>query len=958
MTQIYTRPILSLQEPPIFFTEAGNICPLSPQVSPKQVSERSIRSWSPSPNQPSMSAYRKVIFEVTSPKLGEKRRANHQEAGIHRQSLPPLSSIFSGAAQGGILGSSGRQSPPPGGLMVNPSEYRNPLVSYDQKRSRSSLDFQRRSPPHALLFDSSRRESAERPGLPPPLSTASSQTVELSRHDTRQSLSESQQYQKRIGTGDIWSPCHTRSNRSSYAGRVTPTPSGDQCEPTSPFNQQHIQEIGRSTYVNPPLNPHIPSGYPQTSSAYSDSTVVKDGLGPKIWTGTHFLPRFVRQAEVPGEGPCYFYDDGSYCKKVIDGEPVNAHWGVTKAGKPRKRLAIACITCREKKIKCDPDYPRCLQCEKFGRVCKFKNAPRGSNGSSDIPLADLKESLSRPGSSRDEESMPEKRENALPVSPSRIIRNKTPDTQLHHAKRQRLDFGEFPPIIENDSPQNQIRIAPSQATSFVDNLTLNTADKRPPQQCFINPYTVQPETVTELVSTFFKYVPEVANCMFLEGPFKKWALTIDEKSPEENVILNAVLCLASVFSSKQEQKALGKHYATTCRRIFENCPFSLQLVQSRLLLALYYFAKNDSELAWDLSGSAMRAAAALQLNLEIEKSNDTFRKVFPYGLNRTEYAECRRRTFWSTYLVDNLHEFCAGEFSKFKSEDIFLRLPCDENSFESQVEARIPLVNHAGIPYQGSNRSIGCMGYLVKIATLWGEVLANIYRRSQQAHTASLAAFTSFYDGATCRMREWNDTLPRRYTVSPENILRAANDGKLGTLITMHSVYHNTGMKLNRYIPHSALTSSQVAHHVAVANQHAEAFLTVIDALDAVRHSLQMQKYGDDSQQPKFSSPFVGYSIVSAVDILSAKLTRGTIAKRLTSFQSSQVLLSELCIFWQSLMNHQAAVEQRANELAELISDKDCKTSRSLVINFGDGNLKMRESIEPTPFRHDDCIYK
>lgn len=117
---------------------------------------------------------------------------------------------------------------------------------------------------------------------------------------------------------------------------------------------------------NPPPTP--------TSTSASEGLPSKDGLGPKIWTGTHFLPRFVRAAEVPGEGMCYFYDDGSHCKTVIDGEAVNAHWGVTKAGKPRKRLAIACITCREKKIKCDPDYPRCIQCEKFGRICKFKNA--------------------------------------------------------------------------------------------------------------------------------------------------------------------------------------------------------------------------------------------------------------------------------------------------------------------------------------------------------------------------------------------------------------------------------------------------------------------------------------------------------------------------------------------------------------------------------------------------------
>lgn len=120
---------------------------------------------------------------------------------------------------------------------------------------------------------------------------------------------------------------------------------------------------------NPPSTPVGPG-----VAVSSESATGKDGLGPKIWTGSHFLPRFVRAAEVPGEGMCYFYDDGSHCKTVIDGEAVNAHWGVTKAGKPRKRLAIACVTCREKKIKCDPDYPRCIQCEKFGRVCKFKNA--------------------------------------------------------------------------------------------------------------------------------------------------------------------------------------------------------------------------------------------------------------------------------------------------------------------------------------------------------------------------------------------------------------------------------------------------------------------------------------------------------------------------------------------------------------------------------------------------------
>lgn len=80
--------------------------------------------------------------------------------------------------------------------------------------------------------------------------------------------------------------------------------------------------------------------------------------------------RLVGQRDVPGEGLCYIYEDGTYCRAIIDGEPVNPSWGITKAGKPRKRLAQACLTCREKKIKCEPGFPKCHQCAKSQRVCR------------------------------------------------------------------------------------------------------------------------------------------------------------------------------------------------------------------------------------------------------------------------------------------------------------------------------------------------------------------------------------------------------------------------------------------------------------------------------------------------------------------------------------------------------------------------------------------------------------
>ncbi|KAJ4388743.1 hypothetical protein N0V93_006203 [Gnomoniopsis smithogilvyi] len=199
----------------------------------------------------------------------------------------------------------------------------------------------------------------------------------------------------------------SRSNEYSLGGREHPEKyhsrrlsghrlphdgfSGSSSSSTS--NRDYQSDI-RTRQHPPPQQQEI--SYPrlqQSSPTTGETSPTKDGLGPKIWTGTHFLPRFVRAAEVPGEGMCYFYDDGSHCKTTIDGEVVNAHWGVTKAGKPRKRLAIACITCREKKIKCDPDYPRCVQCEKFGRVCKFKNAPRGGGHHNTSPTSESGEQM-------------------------------------------------------------------------------------------------------------------------------------------------------------------------------------------------------------------------------------------------------------------------------------------------------------------------------------------------------------------------------------------------------------------------------------------------------------------------------------------------------------------------------------------------------------------------------------
>lgn len=137
-------------------------------------------------------------------------------------------------------------------------------------------------------------------------------------------------------------------------------------DPKEPWRRSYPSPIGGSSQWHQGQGPdyrsvprrEIPSGQPMSE----ENSALKA------------TRKLVAEKVIPGEGPCYVYEDGSHVKKFIDGEVVHSQWGVTKAGKPRKRLAIACMTCREKKIKCDPGEPKCVQCDKSGRECRFQTA--------------------------------------------------------------------------------------------------------------------------------------------------------------------------------------------------------------------------------------------------------------------------------------------------------------------------------------------------------------------------------------------------------------------------------------------------------------------------------------------------------------------------------------------------------------------------------------------------------
>ena len=153
-------------------------------------------------------------------------------------------------------------------------------------------------------------------------------------------------------------------NRTEYNHPSYPPHSNPSYQTYPSMQSSNLPSSHTQRYQIPP-NSHEsgPSDTPLSSQvSHTSSTTKKEPV------------RVIGEEMIPGEGLCYIYSNGSHLRKTIDGEIVNAQWGVTKAGKARKRLAVACMTCREKKIKCEPGEPKCVQCDKSGRECRFQTA--------------------------------------------------------------------------------------------------------------------------------------------------------------------------------------------------------------------------------------------------------------------------------------------------------------------------------------------------------------------------------------------------------------------------------------------------------------------------------------------------------------------------------------------------------------------------------------------------------
>ena len=265
-----------------------------------------------------------------------------------------------------------------------------------------------------------------------------------------------------------------------------------------------------------------------------------------------------------------------------------------------------------------------------------------------------------------------------------------------------------------------------------------------------------------------------------------------------------------------------------------------------------------------------------------------------------------------------------------QSQDTYLRLPCEETQYEEQECLNTPYFDNGIIDKRlcettkGSN--LGLMAFSVQISSIWSEVLAHVFRSSQLASTHYLDDFQSFSNFANEKLALWERDLPSHLSCTKPGATHCISNGDVSSFVSLHAIYHTALITLNRKVRHALLPVSTLARCVNKAIDHARRLLQMVQMIEAAGHDVQYSLSTNKAPSPSvdlaFSTPFIGYAILSAVDVLSAGGLLKSYASTVALVESNLAIFDRLNRFWATARSQSKAIRGRLDRLMECVNSK------------------------------------
>lgn len=476
-----------------------------------------------------------------------------------------------------------------------------------------------------------------------------------------------------------------------------------------------------------------------------------------------------------------------------------------------------------------------------------------------------------------------------------------------------------------------------------DSLTLET-----------DPYCHETYATIHTLNLFFAHVNNIYH-IFPRWTFEHWVINEKTKSANESMVLFAILGLGSCFAADRFLD-FGRRCAEIAARACGERQEQLTVfdVQAKMLLGQYYQAHGQGICGWDYGKSALQAAlhSRLRLNTEDDLTHDgqyNEQLAMEFSFTDQQIAECKRRTFWSCLIIDRTIE---EDMYGMNSQDITLRLPCEEDAYERSRVGRTPFFNNGIIDPRYTSLQepsrISPMAWLSIITAIGSEVQCFTRRMKHAAPQGYRKAYITFHEATQTSLADWVSQLPEYLQYEIPNIDRSVHGGYAVALSMIHALYHFTLMKLNRCLRYKLLPEL-IEHNTKNATFHALAVLSMLGVLqkgDSMRQDFRAGRTTDNL----FLSPSIGDIVTFAVDIVTARGNFSDINSMLERVQQSIVVLTRISKYWNSSKEQLRRLQVREMQLQEL-------HSQSRDHPLPDGLWRLGEPLSTFLEQDNDCMY-
>ncbi|QYT05586.1 Zn(2)-C6 fungal-type domain-containing protein [Trichoderma simmonsii] len=547
---------------------------------------------------------------------------------------------------------------------------------------------------------------------------------------------------------------------------------------------------------------------------------------------------------------------------MAESQSLNDHDAGSMPSYKRRRVAVACTSCRGRKSRCDGTRPSCSLCVHLGFDC-FYEQPSTSNfrGAHPQPRNNDNDRLSKI-----EEMLHilfqrshQTADSIERSSPS--VQHVEVDTHNQINSKNAMDMNQLIPRNDTDSidgmatlmgpktvtskffgPSSNIeslrQVSDASAAILKANVQVSesTTDaiegmivegshavnipsgRRPKSLQTANLYGLPKETIAlRLIKLFFSdtgmIFPITDEETILQAYYS--VINVDDRliNPSCFCLINSIFAIATYISAKPDRSPIenaqdSEAYCEKARAIWactESNTAQLETVQYLLLMAHYYQGTNRPDEAWSLHGQAVQTAYQLGLHS----------RSLCYGFSASE-AERRRRTWLGCVVLDRLFSMTLGRPFIIPSSYINIDPP-DTNTIHGPSALR-----------KSRNGSYSCHTVCLFTATIQlyeilQTIISDLYGSNlDQSFSLDLSAAFTYIMPKEQRLNQWREKLYRQLQRRPwgnnnsmENDSEAIFD-KLSTIMTLR--YLNIRILLHRPV----LSTVLLHRHTSYSDRNLE----------------------------------------------------------------------------------------------------------------------------------------